>query len=134
VSAVLIQGAGSVLRNNVLDGNCGYEVVEGTADADPLVFEANALFPAFYYDEGTPAPAGDVAGGAHLQGIDAIEALGDMSASGNLDVMCARSADDHLLAGSACIDRGFAAGAPPRDMDREPRDTLPDIGPDEYVP
>ena len=65
-----------------------------------------------------------------------IEALVGSGASGNIDATCPTSDFPNYrhLAGSPCIDAGSVAGAPTRDREGDLRDSLPDIGPDEYVP
>jgi len=54
--------------------------------------------------------------------------------SGTLDADCTPTSDHHLPAGSPCINAGTTVGAPSVDFDDQPRDSEPDIGPDEYVP
>ena len=79
---------------------------------------------ALYLDEGTAA----------LNDIDQINALVDMSVQANLSAdpqQVNYPSDLHLSTGSICIDAGTAAGAPTTDMDGDPRDAAPDIGPDE---
>ena len=89
--------------------------------------------PALYYGEATLDAFSNYSSGTSISGADAINGLSDMTVSGNLDVTCARSADGHLTAASACIDAGATTGAPVDDMDGERRDARPDIGPDEVV-
>jgi len=119
-----IRSSGGIFRNNIFIGSCADAVGETGAAADPLIFARNALSPVRYRDERYTV----------LTSIGDIEALADMSASGNLDSDCAPASDGHLELGSPCINAGTAAGAPWRDQDGDVRDALPDIGPDEYVP
>lgn len=124
-TALYITGSGGTFRNNILSpGVCGNAAGEATSAADPLVFEHNALSPATYNDEGRTL----------LTSVASIEALQDMSASGNLASDCAPVSNDHLELGSPCINAGTLAGAPWRDRDGDVRDALPDIGVDEYKP
>lgn len=145
----------SAFRNNIIAaGACreGAAFVETAATADPVVFENNVLHAgdrngplwwqtgaqcqgtgllqpicgALYYDAGGSQQV--------LFTADQVNALTDMTASGNTHELCALSSDFSLVAGSACIDAGTPAGAPFFDIDGDPRDALPDIGPDEYVP
>lgn len=77
-----------------------------------------------YLDEGT----------TELSTAAAVDALDDAIFANTFDVSCVRAADGHLLVDSPCIDAGTRVGAPLFDMDGQPRDHLPDIGPDEYGP
>ncbi|HEX5100381.1 MAG TPA: choice-of-anchor Q domain-containing protein [Polyangiaceae bacterium] len=63
-----------------------------------------------------------------------VDALAYLNASGTLDAPCNPTSDQHLPAGSACISAGSTTDAPLVDFDGDPRDSEPDIGPDEYVP
>ena len=117
------------VRNNVIESTGGV-LVHGAGTAS-FVFQHNAM-------KG-PSNAilfsGTVDGASvEARSISELETLLGPGALGNLALGCARSADFHLLPGSACIDAGTREGAPLRDMDGQLRDALPDIGPDEYVP
>jgi len=125
----LVVEGGGVFRNNALEGCAAAR--ESTADADPSVFEANALNGG-YLDEG--AALSDQIGTETRLLADAVNALTDMTTSRNLDASCQFIFDGHLAAGSPCIDAGTSSGAPADDMDGNPRSNQPDIGPDEYVP
>jgi hypothetical protein len=100
--------------------------VEDGVDADPDIFENNSLdgdnsSPAMtYVDEGTTV----------LRPSEA-NALTDMVASGNIPGCYSPL---QLNSTSTCRNAGTTAGAPSIDIDGDPRDSQPDIGPDEYVP
>jgi hypothetical protein len=116
--AAAIGATGNTFRNNVLVGTS--LAFSGT----PATFEHNVLAPMIYLDGS--------AGGDTLTTAAAVDALTDTHADGTIAGTCAMSSDYHLSAGSLCIDAGTPTGAPPRDKDGDPRDSSPDIGPDEY--
>jgi len=128
-----------VYRNNILrSGSCPfrYDVWELDAGADPRVFQSNDLDP---YTTLVPATSTVLyldEGGNSINLIDSVNGAGDMQAGGNIssDPFLASygTFDWHLDAGSPCIDQGTAAGAPPADIDGQPRDATPDIGCDEW--
>jgi hypothetical protein len=125
--SLLLNGRGGRFRNNSLV-SCGFAVVEASANADPELFENNAIANDYanftlsgYLDElSSPKTASEV------------NALTDMTTSGNIAAVCSSAGDGTLSAGSACIDAGTTHGAPNRDRNGDPRGATPDIGPDEY--
>jgi hypothetical protein len=132
-------GPRGLLRNNVVDhGVCptGAVVREGTVETDPRIFEHNALVPAshggvpLYLDEGQTV----------LSTAAAVNALSDITASGNLDTAARPSFGTQgfpgLGAGSPLRNAGTCAGAPATDWEGDPRpqEGSCDIGPDEYEP
>jgi hypothetical protein len=54
-----------------------------------------------------------------------------MQTGGNV-LMC--GSEMRLTVGSTCVDAGTTVDAPPVDIDGQPRDGAPDIGPDELNP
>ncbi len=113
---------GNVFRNNMLaTAGCGYPFYGSSG-----VFEHNVLTPS--------TSSGVYVGYNTLDAAAAIDAQTSTHADGTIIGTCAMTSDYHLSAGSICIDAGTPSGAPPRDKDGDPRDALPDIGPDEYVP
>jgi hypothetical protein len=148
-------GPRGVVRNNILhagggSGGCSksYAVLEAIAAADPRIFENNDLWygpgavTALYRNEGT----------TDLATIAQVNALSDMTASGNLSQSPGFAAafnfpvspapgpgnppliNVKLGAGSPCIDKGTAAGAPGADFygTARPQGAAFDIGAHEY--
>jgi hypothetical protein len=122
-----------IFRNNIIRaGECNtasYGFYESDTAADPRIFENNDLDPyssptALYFDD---------TGGLGTAG--AVDALGDMTASGTISVdpsFVGYPGNLHLQGGSQCDGAGTPAGAPQYDMDGEARDPVaPDIGADE---
>jgi hypothetical protein len=114
-----------IFRNNLIPSGAGgctsvntvfATFFETTADADPRIFENNVL--STYMNEGSSRV-----------GFAQANAFTDITVSGNIGVLCTLP----LTAGSPCIGAGTTVGAPRWDMDDQPRDAAPDIGPDEYV-
>jgi hypothetical protein len=138
-SAAVRIGAGSppptggvgIFRNNImLAGACptraGFS--ENTNAGDPRIFESNDLAP-----NGSPPAVYVDEGGVALTDASMVNALTDMTVSGNItaDPMFANYPMDlHLTAGSMCVDSGTTAGAPLDDFEGDPRSS-PDIGYDE---
>jgi len=120
VDVWLAAGASSY-RNNVFGGACAVSFVENGTEP---IFESNSLRGAY----------ADLSPGAFTHSLLNVAELNGLTPtiSDNI-VACAYTSDHHLTAGSACIDAGTTAGAPARDFDGDPRDSHPDIGPDEYV-
>jgi hypothetical protein len=124
-----------VVRNNVLSaGVCStrYDLQELNVAADPRVlqnnwFDRTPLGTVFYRDEAS----------TDLTDAGAVNALTDITASGNIEGMCGvTSANFHLPATSVCRNAGTDAGAPAIDFDgdKRPQEGVFDIGADEYVP
>lgn len=126
---VVLTGRGArvgLFRGNIIDGGLcptAHGVLEVDAASDPIGFFANDVvrttFP-LYRDEGT----------TDLANVSAIEALGDVPAVGNIDLLPAfvSATDFHLLAGSPCIDADHAPIPPLVDFDGRARTGVPDIG------
>jgi hypothetical protein len=113
------QGPLGVFRNNVIASDLGMAMQELGPGANPRLLEHNLLttqqdpyddFPVY---------------GDHLPAID-------LEAGANIDGTGLPRPDPFRLdAGSPCVNAGTASGAPLFDIDGEPRDARPDIGPDE---
>ncbi|HTM23244.1 MAG TPA: hypothetical protein VL172_22135 [Kofleriaceae bacterium] len=124
-------GSGKFKNNIVRAGLCStsYAIEELTGGADPRELWNNDLAPndsptALYRDEGT----------TDWTQISDVNALTDTSAQANISadpLQVSYPTDLHLSSGSVCTDAGTPAGAPALDMDGDPRDATPDIGPDE---
>ena len=118
-----------VYRNNILRAgvcNTRYDFAELLATVDPRIFENNDLDPTpvttvVYRDEDT----------TDLSDETMVNALTDMTVSGNLSVDPMFVGTYHIAAGSMCVDAGTTAGAPILDFDDATRDATPDIGADE---
>jgi hypothetical protein len=76
-------------------------------------------------------------GGPGALSVSYSDIEGGWAGIGNLDAnplfVNAANRDYHLGAGSPCIDKGTAAGAPAMDIDGDPRDAAPDMGAYERV-
>jgi hypothetical protein len=123
----VVTGLGGDYRNNAIEGCAA--VKEANASSDPAVFEHNALATG-YLDEGGdyPSSSNPVTPLSAAQ----VNALADMTTSGNIDAACYATGSDTLAAGSPCIDAGASSGAPTYDYDGQLRDATPDIGSDEF--
>jgi hypothetical protein len=141
----VVLSSGGTFRNNVISGGtCGTSIFRADASVAPDAFENNAVFNGTvtnsqldYSATGVLLANGNASGvtdGTFVFSAADIDALPNFNAHGTIDAQCAETSDGHLVAGSACIDAGTATGAPPLDIDGQPRDARPDIGPDEYVP
>jgi Putative metal-binding motif len=127
----VVTGPGGDYRNNAIEGCAA--VKEANANADPSVFENNALASG-YLDEGGNYPVYASVGSGPDTRLSAaqVNALTDMTSSGNIDGACYATGSNTLAAGSPCIDAGTPSGAPALDYAGQPRDSMPDIGSDEY--
>jgi hypothetical protein len=123
----VLTGSGGNYRNNAIEG-CA-SVKEADASSDPGVFENNSI-PGGYLDEGGDFPNGFSADRRIF--APQVNALSDMTVSGNIGDACYAAGSDTLAAGSPCIGAGTPSGAPSFDYDGMPRDAQPDIGSDEY--
>jgi len=119
-----------IFRNNILSaGACKalrYGFWEDSLTAQPRLFENNDLdptgSPTALYLKATLTPQNTAA---------AVNALTGTSARGNISaapMFVAPPSDLHLGMGSACVNAGTTAGAPPADAAGKARDGKPDIG------
>src|SRR5207245_1479367 len=124
VTATPPAGGAGIYRNNIVRASgCAthIDVRESVASADPRIFENNDLdptaplgAPVLYSDEGATS----------LTTIAAVNALTDMTVSGNISVdamYVGYPLDLHLTAGSMCIGAGTPTGEPMTGMDGDPR-------------
>jgi hypothetical protein len=97
-----LSGGGPHVRNNIIGGN--HYAFDGT---DISVLEHNDLLEPLSVAESELTPGGNFFGACWFS-------------------------NDHLVAGSACIDAGTPVGAPADDIGGQLRDARPDVGPDEW--
>jgi hypothetical protein len=122
-TAVRFGDSAAKIRNTVLDpGTCPLGLsVDQTTPSSAAAFQNNDV---------VARASGEI--GYRIQGatdprtIESVNAL--PFASGNFSAPCGFP----LVAGSACIDRGVAADAPPTDIEGDARDAAPDVGADEW--
>jgi len=134
---IAILGTGRIwgrglLRNNIVSaGSCATNIAidELAAGADPRVLQNNDLWSpitptALYRDEAAN----------NLGTIAAVNALGDLTVSGNISADPLYDGANKLQSGSPCRDTGIAAGAPAQDFEGDTRPKGPafDIGHDEF--
>ena len=102
----------AVVRNNIIGGHGS--AIGGLATGFPpgVIFQNNDVLPGFDIDA-----------------IDAATLNAQSGSSGNFEAYCP---GPHITAASPCRDMGTPTGAPSDDFDGEPRDSLPDVGPDEW--
>jgi hypothetical protein len=129
-------GPRGMVRNNILEGGgCTTVLIveESSAAADPRLFQNNDLFAAL---AATPVPLYRDEGTTNLTTIAAVNALTDITSSGNLAANPLLTATNHLMATSPCRNTGIATNAPATDIDNQarPNESVFDIGSDEYYP
>jgi hypothetical protein len=137
-----VPGGGlGLVRNNILgNGTCmnRASVHELNVSADPRVFQNN-----YFYNQTTMGSAAQSVfyrdeNMTNLLDAGAVNALTDMTVSGNIEGNAALGAGPlyHLGATSVCRNAGIDAGFPLTDIDGDsrPQEGVPDIGADEYVP
>jgi hypothetical protein len=126
LSPAIANPNGALIRNNILiPGNCASAAhIEALYPEDnPAVLQNNDF-----------APGGSVLfriiGAVDPRTAEEVNALSAFLSSGNFRATCSRELDSS----SPCVDAGTSAGAPATDFQDEPRDSEPDVGPDEWNP